>query len=64
MIPHPSPASARLRTLGRTVGAMALTAFIAAGALLGGATAASADTTGDPYVIGTDTTFAPFEFTD
>ncbi|MCP1428736.1 amino acid ABC transporter substrate-binding protein/permease [Microbacterium foliorum] len=64
MIPHPSPASARLRTLGRTVGAMALTAFIAAGALLGGATAASADTTGETYVIGTDTTFAPFEFTD
>lgn len=64
MIPNPFPATARLRRLGRTVGAMALTAFIAAGALLGGATAATADTTGETYVIGTDTTFAPFEFTD
>ncbi|MFJ4172940.1 amino acid ABC transporter substrate-binding protein/permease [Microbacterium sp. NPDC089696] len=42
---------------------MALTAFVAVGALLGGATAATADTTGETYVIGTDTTFAPFEFT-
>ncbi|MFB4349444.1 amino acid ABC transporter substrate-binding protein/permease [Microbacterium sp. CR_7] len=63
MIPNPFPATARLRRLGRTVGAMALTAFIAAGAVLGGATAATADTTGETYVIGTDTTFAPFEFT-
>ncbi|MCM3778238.1 amino acid ABC transporter substrate-binding protein/permease [Microbacterium hydrocarbonoxydans] len=64
MIPNPFPATARLRRFGRTVGAMALTAFVAAGALLGGATAANADTTGEAYVIGTDTTFAPFEFTD
>ena len=63
MIPNPFPATARLRRLGRTVGAMALTAFVAAGALLGGAPAATADTTGETYVIGTDTTFAPFEFT-
>ena len=63
MIPHPSPASARLRALGRTVGAMALTAFIAAGALLGGASAAAAADDSETYVIGTDTTFAPFEFT-
>nr|WP_082297622.1 amino acid ABC transporter substrate-binding protein/permease [Microbacterium sp. GCS4] len=64
MIPKSTSATARLRRLGRTVGAMALTAFVAAGALLGGATAATADTTGETYVIGTDTTFAPFEFTD
>ncbi|PCE13479.1 glutamine ABC transporter permease [Microbacterium sp. SZ1] len=64
MIPNPFPATARLRRLGRTVGAMALTAFVAASALLGGASAATADTTGETYVIGTDTTFAPFEFTD
>lgn len=63
MIPHPFPASARLRTFGRTVGAMALTAFIAAGALLGGASAATAADDTEKYVIGTDTTFAPFEFT-
>lgn len=63
MIPHPFPASARLRTFGRTVGAMALTAFIAAGALLGGASAATAADDAETYVIGTDTTFAPFEFT-
>ena len=63
MIPHPSPASARLRAFGRTVGAMALTAFIAAGALLGGASAATAADDSETYVIGTDTTFAPFEFT-
>lgn len=64
MIPTPSSASARLRVLGRTVGAMALTAFVAAGALLGGASAASAADDSETYVIGTDTTFAPFEFTD
>jgi His/Glu/Gln/Arg/opine family amino acid ABC transporter permease subunit len=63
VIPHPSHASARLRALGRTVGAMALTAFIAAGALLGGASAATAADDSETYVIGTDTTFAPFEFT-
>jgi polar amino acid transport system substrate-binding protein len=42
---------------------MALTAFIAAGALLGGASAATAADDAETYVIGTDTTFAPFEFT-
>lgn len=63
MIRNPSSASARLRTLGRTAGAMALTAFIAAGALLGGASAATAADDSETYVIGTDTTFAPFEFT-
>ncbi|WP_399540746.1 amino acid ABC transporter substrate-binding protein/permease [uncultured Microbacterium sp.] len=42
---------------------MALTAFIAAGALLGGASAAAAADESETYVIGTDTTFAPFEFT-
>ncbi len=64
MIRNPSSASARLRTLGRTAGAMALTAFVAVGALLGGASAASAADDAETYVIGTDTTFAPFEFTD
>ncbi|WP_311244107.1 amino acid ABC transporter substrate-binding protein/permease [Microbacterium sp. WCS2018Hpa-23] len=63
MIRNPSSASARLRTFGRNVGAMALTAFIAAGALLGGASAATAADDSETYVIGTDTTFAPFEFT-
>nr|WP_201468647.1 amino acid ABC transporter substrate-binding protein/permease [Microbacterium hydrocarbonoxydans] len=63
MIPHPSPASARLRALGRTVGAMALTALIAAGAVLGGASAATAADDSETFVVGTDTTFAPFEFT-
>ncbi len=64
MIRIPSPATARLRRTVRTVGAMALTAFVAAGALLGGATAATAADDSETYVIGTDTTFAPFEFTD
>lgn len=64
MIRIPSPATARLRRTARTVGAMALTAFVAAGALLGGATAATAADDSETYVIGTDTTFAPFEFTD
>lgn len=64
MIRNPSPALARLRLVGRTAVAAALTAFVAAGALLGGASAASAADAPDTYVIGTDTTFAPFEFTD
>lgn len=64
MIRNPSPALARLRLIGRTAVATALTAFVAAGALLGGASAASAADAPDTYVIGTDTTFAPFEFTD
>lgn len=64
MIRNPSPALARLRLFGRTAVATALTALVAAGALLGGASAASAADAPDTYVIGTDTTFAPFEFTD
>jgi polar amino acid transport system substrate-binding protein len=64
VIRNPSPALARLRLVGRTAVAAALTAFVAAGALLGGASAASAADAPDTYVIGTDTTFAPFEFTD
>ncbi len=62
MIRNPFPAIARLRRFGRTAGAAALAAFVAAGALLGGASAASAE--GETYIIGTDTTFAPFEFTN
>ena len=62
MVPHPSSLRERLRRLGRTTGAMALTALVAGAALLGGAAPASAD--GETYVIGTDTTFAPFEFTN
>lgn len=64
MIRNPPPALARLRLFGRTAVATALTALVAAGALLGGASAASAADAPDTYVIGTDTTFAPFEFTD
>lgn len=56
--------SARMRGLGRTAAAAALTAFVAVGALLGGASSAVAAEDGETYVIGTDTTFAPFEFTD
>jgi len=64
VIRNPSPAIARLRAFGRTAGAMVLTAFIAVAALLGGASAATAADDAETYVIGTDTTFAPFEFTD
>jgi len=64
VIRNPSPAAARLRTLARTAGAMALTAFVAVGVLIGGAPAAVAADAPEKYVIGTDTTFAPFEFTD
>lgn len=63
MTRHHTSAPARLRTVARRTGAMALAAFVAAGALLGGSSAAAADTSGETYVIGTDTTFAPFEFT-
>lgn len=58
-----SPIS-RLRGFGRSAAAMALTAFVAAGALFAGAAPAMAADDGETYVIGTDTTFAPFEFTD
>lgn len=44
--------------------AMALAAFVAAGALFAGAAPAVAADDGETYVIGTDTTFAPFEFTN
>ncbi|WP_194421626.1 amino acid ABC transporter substrate-binding protein/permease [Microbacterium abyssi] len=65
MIRYPSPARTRLRALGRTAGALALSAFVAAGVLLGmTAPATAAEDSGETYVIGTDTTFAPFEFTD
>lgn len=62
MIRNPSSASARLRRLGRTAGAAVITAFLAVGTLLVAPTAATA--AGEKYVIGTDTTFAPFEFTN
>ncbi|GAT74402.1 amino acid ABC transporter substrate-binding protein/permease [Microbacterium hydrocarbonoxydans] len=62
MIRNPFPAIVRMRRLGRAAGAAALAAFVAAGALLGGASVASAE--GETYIIGTDTTFAPFEFTN
>ncbi|WP_435748984.1 amino acid ABC transporter substrate-binding protein/permease [Microbacterium sp. PMB16] len=61
MIPTPS---ARLRRFGRTAGATALAAFVAIGALLGGTSAAVAADDTESYIIGTDTTFAPFEFTN
>ena len=64
MIRNPSAAVSRLRRSMRTAGAAALVAFVAVGALLAGAAPATAATDGDKYVIGTDTTFAPFEFTD
>ena len=64
MIRNPSAAAGRLRRSVRTVGAAALVAFVAVGALLAGAAPATAANDGDKYVIGTDTTFAPFEFTD
>ncbi|WP_230103754.1 amino acid ABC transporter substrate-binding protein/permease [Microbacterium sp. Bi121] len=42
-----------------------MTALVAAGVMLGvAAPATAADDSGETYVIGTDTTFAPFEFTD
>ncbi|WEK61876.1 MAG: amino acid ABC transporter substrate-binding protein/permease [Candidatus Microbacterium colombiense] len=61
MIRNPSTALARF---GRTAAATVLTAFVAVGALLGGASAATAAETPETYIIGTDTTFAPFEFTN
>ena len=64
MIRNPSAAAGRLRRSLRTAGAAALVAFVAVGALLAGAAPATAANDGDTYVIGTDTTFAPFEFTD
>ena len=64
MIRNPSTAAGRLRRSVRTAGAAALVAFVGVGALLAGAAPAAAANDGDKYVIGTDTTFAPFEFTN
>jgi His/Glu/Gln/Arg/opine family amino acid ABC transporter permease subunit len=64
VIRYPSAAAGRLRRSVRTAGAAALVAFVAVGALLAGAAPATAANDGEKYVIGTDTTFAPFEFTD
>ncbi len=61
---HPSSPPSRLRRFGRTAGATALAALVAVGALLAGAAPATAADDGETYVIGTDTTFAPFEFTN
>ncbi|CAH0201154.1 Arginine transport system permease protein ArtQ [Microbacterium sp. Bi121] len=53
------------RPLARRIAALAMTALVAAGVMLGvAAPATAADDSGETYVIGTDTTFAPFEFTD
>jgi polar amino acid transport system substrate-binding protein len=46
----------------RVAGAAAITAFLAVGAILGVSTSATA--ADEKYIIGTDTTFAPFEFTN
>ena len=64
MIRNPSAATGRLRRSVRRAGAAALVAFVAVGALLAGAAPATAADDGEKYVIGTDTTFAPFEFTN
>ncbi|MFB8189259.1 amino acid ABC transporter substrate-binding protein/permease [Microbacterium sp. NPDC055988] len=64
MIRNPSAATGRLRRSMRRAGAAALVAFVAVGALLAGAAPATAADDGEKYVIGTDTTFAPFEFTN
>ncbi|WP_217178675.1 amino acid ABC transporter substrate-binding protein/permease [Streptomyces sp. AC495_CC817] len=62
MIRNPSSALARMRRAAYAAGATALAAALAVGALLIGAPAATA--AGEKYIIGTDTTFAPFEFTN
>ena len=64
MIRNPSAVTGRLRRSARRLGAAALVAFVAVGALLAGAAPATAADDGEKYVIGTDTTFAPFEFTN
>lgn len=64
MVRNPFSGSARLRRLVRSAGAGALTALVAAAALLGAVPAAAATEDSETYVIGTDTTFAPFEFTN
>lgn len=64
MIRNPSAVTGRLRRSARRLGAAALVAFVAVGALLAGAAPATAADDSEKYVIGTDTTFAPFEFTN
>lgn len=64
MIRNPSAATGRLRRSVRRAGAAVIVAFVAVGALLAGAAPATAADDGEKYVIGTDTTFAPFEFTN
>ncbi|WRH18887.1 ABC transporter permease subunit [Microbacterium sp. JZ37] len=56
--------AARLRTAGRRAGTALIASAIAVVSLLGGASAATAAEEGETYVIGTDTTYAPFEFTN
>jgi His/Glu/Gln/Arg/opine family amino acid ABC transporter permease subunit len=63
VIRNPSAATGRLRRSARSLGTAALVAFVAVGALLAGAAPATA-AEDEKYVIGTDTTFAPFEFTN
>lgn len=60
--PNPTPSLARHPELMRRLGALLAVAVLAALAVLAGPTAAQAEPK-DTYVIGTDTTFAPFEFT-
>lgn len=64
MMRTPSSLRERLRHLGRTTSAIALTALVAGASLFGAAAPANAAGDGETYVIGTDTTFAPFEFTN
>ncbi len=64
MMRTPSSLRERLRQLGRTTSAIALTALVAGASLFGAAAPANAAGDGETYVIGTDTTFAPFEFTN
>ncbi|GAA4773130.1 amino acid ABC transporter substrate-binding protein/permease [Microbacterium gilvum] len=54
----------RLRVTARRAGGALVATAIAVAAVVGGASAASAADEGETYVIGTDTTFAPFEFTN
>ncbi|UVY83888.1 amino acid ABC transporter substrate-binding protein/permease [Brachybacterium sp. NBEC-018] len=60
--PYPTPSLARHPELLRRLGALLAVTVLAALAVLAGPTAAQAEPK-DTYVIGTDTTFAPFEFT-
>jgi polar amino acid transport system substrate-binding protein len=63
MAEMPHRAAGRLRAVGRYAGATLIAAALAAAAAVGIAAPAIADTgEGETYVIGTDTTYAPFEF--